>query len=139
LSDLLLRESALLESALFESALFESALLELLLSPGVSEEAFSTGASEEALAAEVRRLTGAFFGSRSELASGFWALAVFFGASGAAVATLVSEDSAPVARLERRTGLSCWISSMFLITHFYAANCRCVEIEERYSGGLLGA
>jgi hypothetical protein len=49
------------------------------------------------------------------------------GCSGASVATLVSDESEPVARLERRTGLSCWISSMFLITHFYAAKCRCVE------------
>jgi hypothetical protein len=112
---------------LTDLSLLESALLELLLSPDVSEEVFSAGASEEALATEVRRLAGAFFGSRSGVASGLSALEVFFGCSGASVATLVSEESEPVARLERRTGLSCWISSMFVITHFCAANCRCVE------------
>jgi hypothetical protein len=97
------------------------------LSPDVSEEVFSAGASEEALATEVRRLAGAFFGSASKFASGFAALAALIGCCGASVAGLVSDESEPVARLERRTGLSCWISSMFLITHFYAAKCRCVE------------
>jgi hypothetical protein len=75
----------------------------------------------------VRRLAGAFFGSASTFASGFPALAVLFVCSGASVVGLVSDESEPVARLERRTGFSCWISSMFLITHFFAAKCRCVE------------
>ena len=92
-----------------------------------SDGAFSAEVSEVDFEAVVRRLAGAFFGSASEVASGLSALAALLGCSGASVADLVSEESAPVARLERRTGFSCWISSMFLITHFYAAKCRCVE------------
>jgi hypothetical protein len=102
-------------------------LLELPLSPEDSDGTFSAEVSEVNFEAVVRRLTGAFFGSASKFASGFAALAALIGCCGASVAGLVSDESEPVARLERRTGLSCWISSMFLITHFYAAKCRCVE------------
>ena len=97
------------------------------MSPEDSDGAFSAEVSEADFEAVVRRLAGAFFVSASTGASDLSALAVLFGCSGASVAGLVSDESDPVARLERRTGFSCWISSMFLITHFYAAKCRCVE------------
>jgi hypothetical protein len=108
----------------------ESGLLGPALSLEDSDGAFLAEASEVSevdLEAVLRRLAGAFFGSVSTFTSGLSALTVLLACSGASLATLVSEESEPVARLERRTGLSCWISSMFVITHFYAANCRCVE------------
>jgi hypothetical protein len=111
----------------------DSGLLGPALSLEDSDGAFLAEVSEVSEVSEVdfeavvRRLAGAFFGSAPELASGFSALAVLSDCSDASVATLVSDESEPVARLERRTGLSCWISSMFFITHFYAANCRCLE------------
>jgi hypothetical protein len=98
----------------------------------LSAAGLSPAASVAALAEEVRRLGAAFLTSVPASAAGFSVFAAAFVAGfsevfGVSVALADSEASALVTRRERRTGLSCWISSMLVITHFFAAICRYLE------------
>jgi hypothetical protein len=110
-----LEDSDLEDSERFEPDLprLDPAVVFSPASEGAADSGLFAGSATSVALVERRRVAG--FGSAACADSTFGAAVVLVSL------TVSFESEELVARLTRFTGLSCWISSMFLIAHFYAA------------------